>query len=184
VGPTCAKRRRAQTDFDLAAELTRLQFANVHASDEPWVESDSRADTATDYDVYLLCGGKYRLALPKPPPLERGWAERPERTLTLKTPAQALLLLEEFLKNKAAGRAERKSNSALLEELNKLGPELDDKQIESHFRALQQAWNVSDDGMQARLGVAKAAVLQASQILAEERSAEAAAVLSGQLDTE
>lgn len=186
-GPTKRKRCRAQTDVDLVAELTRLQFCNLYDSGDHTDNQDDGEgnqedgegndtsmhhahDSANGMDVYVLCGGKRTIKLPRPPPLPRGWAVRPAQINTQKTPAQLLLLLEEFLKNKAS-KCEQKKNPELLRELNTLGPELDDAKIKSHFSSLQQAWKVSEDGMQTELLAIKAKVLQVARSMAEQHFA-------------
>lgn len=184
-GPFGPKRRKKQTDVDLVAEVSRLQFRKVadlttdHDSDDDDAGNAGAPGDVAGHDVYVLCEGKVRLALPHPPQLPRGWAVRKAGTVTHKTAQQALFLLEEFLKNKAQGRHARVNDVTLLQHLSTIGPELTSAQLKTYFRDLQKVWNASGDGMSTELQAAKAKVLLCARAVAQESHADQLSSLVG-----
>ena len=131
LGPRARKHQRKQHN-DLATEVTlrRPAAAAVSTGDSPAGARDHEGD------MYLLCGGKVTLYLPRPEPWPMGWAVRPARIVVRKTKAQMLFLLEEFVINKQQGRHARVSE-LLLQALAERGPELTLTQLQSHMSVLE-----------------------------------------------
>ena len=161
------KRQRKQLVVsDLAETITLSRFADVQGSG-----STGAVHASSTRDVYALCAGKFTLSLPRPRPWPKGWAARTAKSMTMKTPQQLLLLVEEFLHVKA-GHA-RTPISVLLAAVNSEGPALTELQLRSHHGALEQKWKADHAAVQA-----SAHALRADMTDAQLQAAEAAAILA------
>ena len=139
--PLCVARapRHRQTSHLAACNLAE-EFTDARTAHVP-VSHSAAPVAAGASDTYTLVSGKVSLQLPRPPPLPEGWANRREMEIVYESLEQRLFLNEEFLKNKARGRAACTDAAQLLSELNALGPVLTEQQVSSHMSMLARRRN-------------------------------------------
>jgi hypothetical protein len=175
LGPTGHKRQRQQLQMvNLPSEIAKVRAAGV-AMCAP-VSAQQAVQGSAPLDVYVLCAGNHVLRLPQPKPWPQGWAARGSRSVVRKTPAQLLLLVEEFLNVKAKGKQGRSDEADLLERANLLGPKLTKAQLHSHHSALENKWRTNRATVRAAAQTLREAVgnevdldqAEAAAVLAEE----------------